>query len=116
MSKPKTDKMVVPVLPLREVIVFPHMVVPLFVGREKSIHALEECVEKKKELFLVAQKQATTVNPTDKDIYQIGTLGTILQILRLPDNTVKVLIEGKRRAKMLKFIDGEQMVEAEWKS
>ena len=63
MSKtPKTEKMVVPVLPLREVIVFPHMVVPLFVGREKSIHALEECVEKKKELFLVAQKQATTVN------------------------------------------------------
>jgi ATP-dependent Lon protease len=115
MSKPssKTEKMVVPVLPLREVIVFPHMVVPLFVGREKSIHALEECVEKKKELFLVAQKQATTVNPTDKDIYQIGTLGTILQILRLPDNTVKVLIEGKRRAKMLKFMDGEQMVEAE---
>ena len=116
MSKPKADKaekMVVPVLPLREVIVFPHMVVPLFVGREKSIHALEECVEKKKELFLVAQKQATTVNPGDKDIYQIGTLGTILQILRLPDNTVKVLIEGKRRAKMLKFMDGEQMVEAE---
>jgi ATP-dependent Lon protease len=105
--------MVVPVLPLREVIVFPHMVVPLFVGREKSIHALEECVEKKKELFLVAQKQATTVNPGEKDIFQIGTLGTILQILRLPDNTVKVLIEGKRRAKMLKFTDGEQMIEAE---
>lgn len=113
MSKPKVEKLVVPVLPLREVIVFPHMVVPLFVGREKSIHALEECVEKKKELFLVAQKQATTVNPTDKDIFQIGTLGTILQILRLPDNTVKVLIEGKRRAKLLKFNDGEQMIEAE---
>ena len=109
----KAEKMVVPVLPLREVIVFPHMVVPLFVGREKSIHALEECVEKKKELFLVAQKQATTVNPGEKDIFQIGTLGTILQILRLPDNTVKVLIEGKRRAKMLKFTDGDQMIEAE---
>lgn len=109
----KPEKMTVPVLPLREVIVFPHMVVPLFVGREKSIHALEECVEKKKELFLVAQKQATTVNPADKDIFQIGTLGTILQILRLPDNTVKVLIEGKRRAKMLKFMDGENMIEAE---
>jgi ATP-dependent Lon protease len=109
----KAEKITVPVLPLREVIVFPHMVVPLFVGREKSIHALEECVEKKKELFLVAQKQATTVNPGDKDIFQIGTLGTILQILRLPDNTVKVLIEGKRRAKMLKFMDGEQMIEAE---
>ena len=109
----KTEKLTVPVLPLREVIVFPHMVVPLFVGREKSIHALEECVEKKKELFLVAQKSATTVNPGDKDIFQIGTLGTILQILRLPDNTVKVLIEGKRRAKMLKFTDGEAMIEAE---
>ena len=112
-SEKAPEKAVVPVLPLREVIVFPHMVVPLFVGREKSIHALEECVEKKKELFLVAQKQATTVNPGEKDIFQIGTLGTILQILRLPDNTVKVLIEGKRRAKMLKFMDGEQMIEAE---
>ena len=109
----KTEKLTVPVLPVREVIVFPHMVVPLFVGREKSIHALEECVEKKKELFLVAQKAATTVNPGEKDIFQIGTLGTILQILRLPDNTVKVLIEGKRRAKMLRFTDGEQMIEAD---
>ena len=109
----KTEKLTVPVLPLREVIVFPHMVVPLFVGREKSIHALEECVEKKKELFLVAQKAATTVNPGEKDIFQIGTLGTILQILRLPDNTVKVLIEGKRRAKMLRFTDGEAMIEAD---
>ncbi len=109
----KTEKITVPVLPLREVIVFPHMVVPLFVGREKSIRALEECVEKKKELFLVAQRAATTVNPGDKDIFQIGTLGTILQILRLPDNTVKVLIEGKRRAKMLKFMDGEAMIEAD---
>ena len=109
----KNEKLTVPVLPLREVIVFPHMVVPLFVGREKSIHALEECVEKKKELFLVAQKSATTVNPGEKDIFQIGTLGTILQILRLPDNTVKVLIEGKRRAKMLRFTDGEQMIEAD---
>jgi ATP-dependent Lon protease len=109
----KTEKLTVPVLPLREVIVFPHMVVPLFVGREKSIHALEECVEKKKELFLVAQKTATTVNPGEKDIFQIGTLGTILQILRLPDNTVKVLIEGKRRAKMLRFTDGEAMIEAD---
>jgi ATP-dependent Lon protease len=108
-----SGKFVAPLLPLREVIVFPHMVVPLFVGREKSIHALEECVEKKKELFLVAQRQATTVNPTDKDVFEIGTLGTILQILRLPDNTVKVLIEGKRRARMLKFKDGESMIEAE---
>ncbi len=109
----KPERITVPLLPLREVIVFPHMVVPLFVGREKSINALEECVEKKKELFLVAQKQATTVNPSDKDIFQIGTLGTILQILRLPDNTVKVLIEGKRRARILKYKDGEAMIEAD---
>ncbi len=112
-SDKSIERATVPVLPLREVIVFPHMVVPLFVGREKSIHALEECVEKKKELFLVAQKQATTVNPGEKDVFTIGTLGTILQILRLPDNTVKVLIEGKRRARMLKFTDGEHMIEAD---
>src|SRR6266576_5621155 len=95
-SKANTGRMTVPLLPLRDVIIFPHMVVPLFVGREKSINALEECVSKKLDLFLVAQRQATTVNPGEKDIFQVGTLGTILQILRLPDNTVKVLIEGKR--------------------
>ena len=105
--------MVVPLLPLRDVIIFPHMVVPLFVGREKSINALEECVNKKIDLFLVAQREATTVTPGDKDVFQVGTLGTILQILRLPDNTVKVLIEGRKRARMLKFADGDRMIEAE---
>ncbi len=101
MSKEKkTARMTVPLLPLRDVIIFPHMVVPLFVGREKSINALEECVAKKMDLFLVAQRQATTMSPGEKDIFEIGTLGTILQILRLPDNTVKVLIEGKRRARI----------------
>ena len=102
--------MVVPLLPLRDVIIFPHMVVPLFVGREKSINALEECVNKKIDLFLVAQREATTVTPGDKDVFQVGTLGTILQILRLPDNTVKVLIEGRKRARMLKFTDGDRMI------
>ena len=97
----KSAKLKVPLLPLRDVIIFPHMVVPLFVGREKSINALEECVSKKLDLFLVAQRQATTVSPGEKDIFQVGTLGTILQILRLPDNTVKVLIEGKKRARIL---------------
>src|SRR5690606_38971083 len=86
----KGEQITVPVLPLRDVIIFPHMVVPLFVGREKSINALEECVSRKIDLFLVAQKDAATVNPSEKDIFQVGTLGTILQILRLPDNTVKV--------------------------
>ncbi|MBC7384568.1 MAG: endopeptidase La [Cryobacterium sp.] len=102
----------VPLLPLRDVIIFPQMVVPLFVGREKSINALEECVTKKLDLFLVAQTQATTTNPGEKDIYQIGTLGTILQILRLPDNTVKVLVEGKRRARIKSYIESDRMIEA----
>ncbi len=109
----KTAKVRVPLLPLRDVIIFPHMVVPLFVGREKSINALEECVAKKLDLFLVAQKQATTVNPGENDIFEVGTLGTILQILRLPDNTVKVLIEGKRRARITGYHETDRMLEAE---
>src|SRR5271154_7325262 len=119
MSNPKNERdkkstrMKVPLLPLRDVIIFPHMVVPLFVGREKSINALEECVNKKMDLFLVAQRQATTVSPGEKDIFSVGTLGTILQILRLPDNTVKVLIEGKRRARITEYRETERMIEAE---
>lgn len=111
-KKKETKKVKVPVLPLRDVIVFPHMVVPLFVGREKSINALEECVAKKQPLFLVAQKDAGTVSPTSKDVFPIGTLGNILQILRLPDNTVKVLVEGARRAKIVEFKETEKMIEA----
>src|SRR3954471_10058538 len=110
-DQPETER--VPLLPLRDVIIFPHMVVPLFVGREKSINALEECVSKKLDLFLVAQRQATTVSPGEKDIFEVGTLGTILQILRLPDNTAKVLIEGKRRAKISEYIETDRMIEAE---
>ena len=119
MSSPKNEKdkkssgMKIPLLPLRDVIIFPHMVVPLFVGREKSINALEECVNKKLDLFLVAQRQATTVSPSEKDIFTVGTLGTILQILRLPDNTVKVLIEGKRRARIRGYYESDRMIEAD---
>src|ERR1700730_12867828 len=119
MSNPKNDKdkkstkIKVPLLPLRDVIIFPHMVVPLFVGREKSINALEDCVNKKLDLFLVAQRQATTVSPGEKDIFSVGTMGTILQILRLPDNTVKVLIEGKRRARIVSYQETDRMIEAE---
>ncbi|MCM2322030.1 MAG: endopeptidase La [Oligoflexia bacterium] len=109
----KSARVTVPLLPLRDVIIFPHMVVPLFVGREKSINALEECVTKKLDLFLVAQRQATTVNPGEEDIFEVGTLGTILQILRLPDNTVKVLIEGKKRARIVEYRENERMLEAE---
>jgi len=108
----KTSAIRVPLLPLRDVIIFPHMVVPLFVGREKSINALEECVNKKMDLFLVAQKEATTVSPGADDIFEMGTLGTILQILRLPDNTVKVLIEGKRRARIIDYRETDRMIEA----
>jgi ATP-dependent Lon protease len=92
-----------PLLPLRDVIIFPHMVVPLFVGREKSIAALEEAAKKGNELFLVTQKDASVLNPDREDIYDIGTVVTIIQMLRLPDNTVKVLIEGKYRARITDF-------------
>jgi len=92
-----------PLLPLRDVIIFPHMVVPLFVGREKSIAALEEAAKNNNELFLVTQKDASVLNPDREDIYNIGTVVNIIQMLRLPDNTVKVLIEGKYRARITDF-------------
>ncbi|MDO8461957.1 MAG: LON peptidase substrate-binding domain-containing protein, partial [Deltaproteobacteria bacterium] len=94
----------VPLLPLRDIIVFPHMVVPLFVGREKSIAALEEAMSKEKDVLLAAQVNAKTNDPKDEDIYKVGTLGTIIQLLRLPDGTVKVLIEGKKRARIKRFV------------
>ena len=97
----KSTGYLVPLLPLRDIIVFPHMVVPLFVGREKSISALEEAMSKEKDVLLVAQVNAKTNDPRDEDFYKVGTLGTIIQLLRLPDGTVKVLIEGKRRAREL---------------
>src|SRR5512140_2570565 len=93
-----------PLLPLRDIIVFPYMVVPLFVGREKSIRALEEAMAGDKEILLSAQKKAKTNDPTAEDIYTVGTVGTIAQLLRLPDGTVKVTIEGKRRARIKRFL------------
>lgn len=92
-----------PLLPLRDVIIFPHMVVPLFVGREKSIAALERAAKNGNELFLVTQKDASVLNPEREDVYKIGTVVNIIQMLRLPDNTVKVLIEGKHRASIDDF-------------
>jgi ATP-dependent Lon protease len=100
-STPK--KRIVPLLPLRDIIVFPHMVSQLFVGRERSINALDAAMTQGKEIFLAAQKNAKTHEPTPEDIYQVGTLGTIMQLLRMHDGTVKVLVEGKRRAKIKKF-------------
>src|SRR5256712_8423466 len=103
----------VPLLPLRDIIVFPHMVVPLFVGREKSIAALEEAMAHDKDILLAAQKKAKTNDPVSDDIFGMGTLGTIMQLLRLPDGTVKVLVEGKRRARILKFVPRDDLFQCE---
>ncbi len=102
-----------PVLPLRDVVVYPHMVIPLFVGREKSIKALEEAMLKDKKVLLVAQKSAEVDDPGPDDIFEVGTLSNILQLLKLPDGTVKVLVEGGVRAKILQLIDGEDCFSAE---
>ena len=97
-----------PLLPLRDIVVFPDMIVPLFVGREKSVKAIEEVMKhdtSEKQVLLVTQKDAITDNPKENDLYKIGILGNILQMLKLPDGTVKVLVEGKERVKISKFID-----------
>ncbi len=93
----------VPVLPLRDVVVYPHMVIPLFVGREKSVKALDMAMEGNKQILLVAQKTAAEDNPGAQDIYTVGTLSTILQLLKLPDGTIKVLVEGTARARILQY-------------
>ena len=97
----------VPILPLRDVVVYPHMVIPLFVGREKSITALDTAMESGKKILLVAQKQADIDSPTADDIYRVGTLATILQLLKLPDGTVKVLVEGANRARVTAILEGD---------
>src|SRR5678810_510817 len=104
-----------PLLPLRDIIVFPHMVVPLFVGRQKSIRALEEAVNSQRPILLAAQRDAKTNEPAADDIHRVGTLGAVVQLLRLPDGTVKVLVEGKKRARILRYVDHEEyfLVEAE---
>ncbi len=94
-----------PVLPLRDIVVFPHMIVPLFVGREKSVRALEDVMKDDKQILLVAQKNASQDDPTPADIYSVGTIGTVLQLLKLPDGTVKVLVEGSSRARIVKYTE-----------
>ena len=95
-----------PVLPLRDVVVYPHMVIPLFVGREKSIVALDLAMKADKRILLVAQKQADVDDPKAEDLYRVGTVATILQLLKLPDGTVKVLVEGVDRASIEKLVGG----------
>jgi len=103
---------VYPVLPLRDIVVFPGMIVPLFVGREKSVKALEEVMKDDKQILLIAQKNASQDDPGPDDIYTIGTLGTVLQLLKLPDDTVKVLVEGGRRVKITGYSDRADFFEA----
>jgi len=103
---------VYPVLPLRDIVVFPGMIVPLFVGREKSVKALEEVMKDDKQILLIAQKNASQDDPGPDDIYTIGTLGTVLQLLKLPDDTVKVLVEGGRRVKIVGYTGKSEFFEA----
>ena len=101
-----------PVLPLRDIVVFPHMIVPLFVGREKSVRALEDVMRDDKQIMLVTQKDASQDDPQSGDIYQVGTIGTVLQLLKLPDQTVKVLVEGGQRARIKSFTDNPDFFQA----
>jgi ATP-dependent Lon protease len=119
MSEPKTTKERVtgrelyPVLPLRDIVVFPYMIVPLFVGREKSINALEEVMRSDKQILLAAQRNASDDDPATDAIYSMGTLASVLQLLKLPDGTVKVLVEGTTRARIVGYTDNTEFFEAE---
>src|SRR5262245_44317568 len=106
-----SDLAALPLLPLRDVVVFPHMVIPLFVGRPKSIKALDMAMDAGKHFLLVAQKQAAKDDPGAEDLYAIGSIATVLQMLKLPDGTVKVLVEGTQRARIASIVDrGEYLI------
>lgn len=113
MNTKRTQQRTLPVLPLRDVVVFPYMVMPLFVGRAKSISALDEAMNEGKQLLLVSQKQADLEEPTVDDVFDVGTIANIIQLLKLPDGTVKVLVEGQQRAKINQLNDGEDHFSAE---
>ena len=102
-----------PILPLRDIVVYPNMIVPLFVGRDKSIQALEEVMNNDRELFLVSQIDSKTEDPNEDSLYKVGTIASVIQLLKLPDNTVKVLVEGTSRAKIRNFIKGEKFHQVE---
>jgi len=111
----ETQLSAIPILPLRDVVVYPHMVIPLFVGREKSIQALEAAMDNDKQILLVAQKSAAQDEPTQEDLYEIGTVSSILQLLKLPDGTVKVLVEGNKRARIINYLGQEEYFTAQIK-
>ncbi|AGF79306.1 ATP-dependent proteinase [Desulfocapsa sulfexigens DSM 10523] len=102
-----------PLMSLRDIVIFPHMVAPLVVGRSKSIHALEDAMEKRTEILLVAQEDSKVDDPEEGEIYRVGTLAVVMQLLRLPDGTIKALIEGKRRAEIVSFLPHEEFMQAE---
>src|SRR6516165_9116024 len=117
-SKPRLplipgETRIYPVLPLRDIVVFPHMIVPLFVGRKKSILALEEAMQSDTFILLATQKNASDDDPATKAIYEVGTLASVVQLLKLPDGTVKLLVEGAQRAKVVKYTDRSEYYEAE---
>ncbi|MFM2356700.1 MAG: hypothetical protein RLZZ528_2436, partial [Pseudomonadota bacterium] len=101
-----------PVLPLRDIVVFPHMIVPLFVGREKSVRALEEVMADDKQILLSSQIDPSVDDPVSDGIYRTGVLANVLQLLKLPDGTVKVLVEGKTRVKITEFLTNDRFFEA----
>ena len=111
----ETQLSAMPILPLRDVVVYPHMVIPLFVGREKSIQALEAAMDNGKQILLVAQKSAAKDEPSQEDLYEIGTVSSILQLLKLPDGTVKVLVEGNKRARIVSYLGEEEYFTAQIK-
>jgi ATP-dependent Lon protease len=102
-----------PVLPLRDIVVFPHMIVPLFVGREKSVRALEDVMKEDKQILLVTQRNASQDDPSPEEIFDVGTIGTVLQLLKLPDGTVKVLVEGVKRARIVRYADNPEFFQAQ---
>ena len=103
-------KISLPLLPLRDIVVFPSMVIPLFVGRDKSISALNEVMKNDKKIILVTQKNSEVDDPKKNDVYMYGCEGNILQLLKLPDGTVKVLVEGTKRVKILNFLEDEKFI------
>ncbi|MEM0990197.1 MAG: endopeptidase La [Pseudomonadota bacterium] len=112
-QSPPTEATAYPVLPLRDIVVFPHMIVPLFVGREKSVKALEAVMKDDRQILLASQRDAAEDDPGEDDIYRVGSLANVLQLLKLPDGTVKVLVEGRSRAEITNFIANEEFFEAE---
>src|SRR5271167_190483 len=111
-AKGEAGGLLAPVLPLRDIVVFPHMIVPLFVGREKSVRALEEVMSEEKQILLLTQKNASDDYPTPDGLHRIGTLATVLQLLKLPDQTVRVLVEGKSRARVTGFVPRSDFFQA----